>query len=96
MADRLGVEQELKASREALETVEAQIRGHESRRNEATEKAATVREALEDQRVQRQGMAVQEDNLLEQLATTGHALEAVQRDMPVEASETAWVEEEPL
>ena len=93
LADRLGVEQELKASREALETVEAQIRGHESRRNEATEKAATVREALEDQRVQRQGMAVQEDNLLEQLATTGHALEAVQRDMPVEASEAAWVEE---
>jgi len=93
LADRLGVEQELKASREALETVEAQIRGHESRRKEATEKAATVREALEDQRVQRQGMAVQEDNLLEQLATTGHALEAVQRDMPVEASEAAWVEE---
>ena len=93
LADRLGVEQELKASREALETVEAQIRGHESRRNEATEKAATVREALEDQRVQRQGMAVQEDNLLEQLATTGHALEAVQRDMPVAASEAAWAGE---
>ena len=93
LADRLGVEQELKASREALETVEAQIRGHESRRKEATEKAATVREALEDQRVQRQGMAVQEDNLLEQLATTGHALEAVQRDMPVAASEAAWAGE---
>ena len=93
LADRLGVEQELKASREALETLEAQILGHESRRNEATEKAAALREALEDQRVQRQGMAVQEDNLLEQLATTGYALEAVQRDMPLEASEAAWVEQ---
>jgi chromosome segregation protein len=38
-------------------------------------------------------MAVQESNLLEQLATTGHELEAVQRDMPEEASESAWVEE---
>ena len=93
LADRLGVEQELKASREALETLKAQILGHESRRNEATEKAAALREALEDQRVKRQGMAVQEDNLLEQLATTGYALEAVQRDMPLEASEAAWIEQ---
>ena len=93
LADRLGVEQELKASREALATVEAEIRSHESRRSEATERAATVREALEAERVQRQGMAVQESNLLEQLATTGHELEAVQRDMPEEASESAWVEE---
>ena len=93
LADRLGVEQELKASREALATVEAEIRNHESRRSEATERAATVREALEAERVQRQGMAVQESNLLEQLATTGHELEAVQRDMPEEASESAWVEE---
>ena len=43
--------------------------------------------------MQRQGMAVQEENLLEQLATTGYALEAVQRDMPLEASEASWVEE---
>ena len=43
LADRLGVEQELKASRGALETLEAQILGHESRRNEATEKATALR-----------------------------------------------------
>ena len=93
LADRLGVEDKLKGSREVLETVEAEIRTFENRRNETTERAARVRESLEDERVQRQGMAVQESNLLEQLATTGHELEAVQQKLPEDASEAAWVEE---
>ncbi|MEC8437499.1 MAG: chromosome segregation protein SMC, partial [Pseudomonadota bacterium] len=93
LADRLGVEDKLKGSKEVLLTLEAEIRTFENQRNETTERAARVRESLEDERVQRQGMAVQESNLLEQLATTGHELESVQQKLPEDASEASWVEE---
>ena len=93
LADRLGVEDKLKESKEVLLTLEAEIRTFENQRNETTERAARVRESLEDERVQRQGMAVQESNLLEQLATTGHELESVQQKLPEDASEASWVEE---
>ena len=93
LASRVRMEDQLKQVRGELESLEANIRGLEGQRSNAAEGVVKVRESLENERVQRQGMAVQESNLLEQLATTGHVLEPVVKDMPVEATEAAWVEE---
>ncbi|WP_137820796.1 chromosome segregation protein SMC [Pseudomonas sp. D(2018)] len=90
---RLGVEDELKLARLALEDADRELRDAEKRRTQAEQQAQLLRGQLEQQRLEWQALTVRRKTLQDQLHEDGYDLHGVLATLPAEASESAWEEE---
>ncbi|MCY1225402.1 Chromosome partition protein Smc [compost metagenome] len=93
MEKRLGVEEELKQARLALEDADRELRDAEKRRTQAEQQAQLLRGQLEQQRLEWQALTVRRKTLQDQLHEDGYDLHGVLATLPGEASESAWDEE---
>ncbi|MBD9416275.1 chromosome segregation protein SMC [Pseudomonas sp. PDM16] len=87
---RMGVEDELKLARLALEDADRELRDAEKRRSQAEQQAQLLRGQLEQQRMDWQGLNVRRKALQDQLLEEGYDLHGVLATLPSEASEAAW------
>ncbi|MBD9484309.1 chromosome segregation protein SMC [Pseudomonas sp. PDM14] len=90
---RMGVEDELKLARLALEDADRELRDAEKRRTQAEQQSQLLRSQLEQQRMDWQGLSVRRKALQDQLLEDGYDLHGVLATLPGEASEQAWEEE---
>ncbi|MWV12615.1 chromosome segregation protein SMC [Pseudomonas sp. R-28-1W-6] len=90
---RMGVEDELKLARLALEDADRELRDAEKRRTQAEQQSQLLRSQLEQQRMGWQELSVRRKALQDQLLEDGYDLHGVLASLPGEASEKAWEEE---
>ncbi len=90
LQQRIGVEQELTAAREALEGAETRMRTLDQRRMEAETSVEELRAHLEDVRMVAQELKVRHETLLEQFKATQFDLAVVYQEMAPEADVAAW------
>ncbi|VXB93861.1 Chromosome partition protein Smc [Pseudomonas sp. 8AS] len=90
---RMGVEDELKLARLALEDADRELRDAEKRRSQAEQQSQLLRSQLEQQRMGWQELSVRRKALQDQLLEDGYDLHGVLATLPPEASEKAWEEE---
>ena len=90
---RMGVEDELKLARLALEDADRELRDAEKRRTQAEQQSQLLRSQLEQQRMDWQGLSVRRKALQDQLLEDGYDLHGVLATLPEQASEQAWEEE---
>ncbi|MGH8176460.1 MAG: chromosome segregation protein SMC [Steroidobacter sp.] len=90
LEQRVQVEQELTAAREALEGAESQMRILDQRRVDCEAAVDEARAGLEDVRMAAQELKVRRETLLEQFQSTQFDLAAVYQEMPAEADLPAW------
>jgi chromosome segregation protein len=90
LQQRIVVEQELAAAREALEGAEARMRTLDQRRVEAETSVEEARARLEDVRMAAQELKVRHETLLEQFKATHFDLQSVYQEMAPEADVIAW------
>lgn len=90
LEQRLGVEQELSAAREGLETAESRMRSLDQSRVDAESAVEDARAGLEDVRMAAQELKVRRETLLEQFKATQFDLATVYQEMVVEADINAW------
>ena len=90
---RMGVEEELKVARLALEDADRQLRDAEKRRTQAEQQAQLLRGQLERQRLDWQTLSVQSKALQDQLLEDGYDLHGVLASVPSDASERVWEEQ---
>ena len=87
---RMGVEDELKHARLALEDADRELRDAEKRRTQAEQQAQLLRGQLEQQRLDWQGLSVRRKALQDQLQEDGYDLHGVLGTLPADASEPSW------
>jgi chromosome segregation protein len=90
LQQRVAVEQELTAAREALESAEACMRTLDQRRVAAESAVEEARAQLENVRIAAQELKVRRETLLEQFKATQFDLEAVYQEIPADADIAAW------
>jgi chromosome segregation protein len=90
LEQRLKVEGELGAAREAVAEIDHQLRQAEQLRAAIEHRAEAVRADLEQQRLGNQGLQVQRENVLQLLTESDHKVEQVLAAMPEEANEEEW------
>ena len=90
LEQRLGVEQELSAAREALESAESRMRDLDQSRVDAESAVEDARAGLEDVRMAAQELKVRRETLLEQFKATQFDLATVYQEMVAEADINAW------
>lgn len=87
---RMGVEDELKLARLALEDADRELRDAEKRRTQAEQQAQLLRGQLEQQRMEWQALSVRRKALQDQLHEEGFDLHGVLATLPAGASESEW------
>src|SRR5690606_929247 len=92
LQQRLEVEQELAAAREALAGAESRMRSLDQSRMEAETAVEEARRHMEEVRMAAQELKVRRETLVEQFKATQFDLETVYREMPPEANVAAWEE----
>ena len=90
---RMGVEDELKLARLALEDADRQLRDAEKRRTSAEQQSQLLRTQLEQQRLEWQALTVRRKAIHDQLLEDNYDLHGVLATLPGEANEKAWDEE---
>lgn len=90
---RMGVEDELKLARLALEDADRQLRDAEKRRTSAEQQSQLLRTQLEQQRLEWQALTVRRKAIHDQLLEDNYDLHGVLGTLPSEANEKAWDEE---
>ncbi|NQD95048.1 chromosome segregation protein SMC, partial [Pseudomonas sp. CrR25] len=90
---RMGVEDELKLARLALEDADRELRDAEKRRSQAEQQSQLLRGQLEQQRMEWQSLTVRRKALQDQLQEDQYDLHGVLASLPAGAAETAWEEE---
>jgi chromosome segregation protein len=87
---RLGVEERLTVSRQAVSELENRLREQEQARTAAERQVGELREQHEGERVARQEIVVRRDTLADQLRETGFEIEPVRQELPAAATEQDW------
>src|SRR3546814_12922229 len=87
---RMGVEDELKHARLALEDADRELRDAEKRRTQAEQQAQLLRGQLEQQRLDWQGLSVRRKALQDQLQEDGYDLHGVLGTLPADADAPSW------
>ncbi|KFX69244.1 chromosome segregation protein SMC [Pseudomonas taeanensis MS-3] len=90
---RMGVEEELKLARLALEDADRELRDAEKRRSQAEQQSQLLRGQLEQQRMEWQSLSVRRKALQDQLLEDNYDLHGVLATLPAEASENDWAEQ---
>ncbi|HEX2494809.1 MAG TPA: chromosome segregation protein SMC, partial [Steroidobacter sp.] len=90
LEQRVHVERELTAAREALEGAESRMRSLDQRRVEAETTVEEARTALEEVRMAAQELKVRRETLLEQFKATQFDLAAVSQELPADADPALW------
>lgn len=90
LEQRVQVELELGRARQALETVDRQMRDQDRRRAQAEQQAQVLRTQLDEQRLVARDLQTRRQGLQEQLLEAGYDLKAVLELLPEEATEAAW------
>jgi chromosome segregation protein len=90
LQQRLAVEQELTAAREAVEGAEARMRTLDSGRLDAENGVEEARMRVEDIRMATQELKVRRETLLEQFKATQFELDSVYQEMAPEAELATW------
>jgi chromosome segregation protein len=90
LQQRVGVEQELTAAREALESAESRMRSLDQDRVNAESGVEDARAHLEDVRMAAQELKVRRETLLEQFKATHFDLATIYQEMVPEAEMAAW------
>lgn len=90
LEQRLEVERELAAARQALEAVDQQMREQDRRRSQAEQQAQVLRTQLDEQRLLARDLQTRRAGLAEQLLEAGYDLKGVLATLPEGASEAEW------
>ncbi len=90
LEQRVVVERELGAAREAMEAADASLRALDERRLAAESAVGEARELLDTVRYAVQELKVRRESLLEQFAATRLELQAVTEALPAEATVGEW------
>jgi chromosome segregation protein len=90
LQQRVTVEQELAAAREALEVAESRMRSLDQNRLESENAVEEARARLEDVRMAAQELKVRRETLLEQFKATQFDLETIYQEMVADADIAAW------
>jgi chromosome segregation protein len=90
---RVTAEAELAAARNALQEIDAGLRGREKQRHEAEQQVQQHRSALEHERMQHQEIAVRVKTLEEQLNEASYDRDELLRSIPVHANVNEWREQ---
>ncbi|HDZ58072.1 MAG TPA: chromosome segregation protein SMC [Pseudomonas xinjiangensis] len=90
LEQRIDVERELGAARQALETVDQQMRDQDRRRSQAEQQAQLLRSQLDEQRLLARDLQTRRQGLQEQLLEAGYDLAGVLATLPEDASEADW------
>ena len=89
---RIGVESELGAARDKVQTIENQLRDDQEQRQHREREAEQIRTGLDDLRLAAREIAVRRETVAEQFAETGFELAAVREGLAEEAAVDAWAE----
>ncbi|WP_438950849.1 chromosome segregation protein SMC [Porticoccus sp.] len=87
---RLGVERELAVARQALETVEEQMRETEKRRNQLDQQIQTERLELEQHRLSAQDLVTRSKTIVEQIGEHRFQLDSLLAALPEDAGPSRW------
>ncbi len=90
LQQRIEVERELTAARQALEAAESHMRTLDQGRMEAEAAVEAARARLEDVRMAAQELKIRHQTLLEQFTATQFDLAMVYQEMPAEADIASW------
>ncbi|MFO7706203.1 MAG: chromosome segregation protein SMC, partial [Halopseudomonas sp.] len=90
LEQRIQVEKALVQARQALETVDQQMREQDRRRAQAEQQAQLVRGQLDEQRLLARDLQTRRQGLQEQLLESGYELKALLELLPEGASEADW------
>ena len=93
LKQRVDVEQKLGEARRRVAAQDEQMRELEQERARQEESVQEKRQLMEEVRMRRQEHSVRQETLKEQIAETGFELEQVLDELPAEATEEAWEEE---
>ncbi len=93
LARRVEVEAELTKSRQALEDIDARLRGLEQDRSRAEQDVQAQRSSLDQFKMQRQEVLVRGKTLEEQLNETGFQREQLFMEIPGDATTEKWQQE---
>lgn len=92
LGERVVVERELAALRDAVQTVDTSLREGERARSEQERQVQSLRNELEAARMAAQEVLVRLQTLVEQITATGHEARALLSDLAEDASIPAWSE----
>jgi len=90
---RLTVERELTTARQALETIEEQMRETEKRRSQLEQQIQTERVELEQHRLSAQDLATRSKTIAEQISEHRFDLDSLLAALPEDADLSQWEEE---
>ena len=90
---RLEVEERLKESRSALETLEQQWREHDRKRQQASAEAEKIRQKQSENRVHMRELEIETERFAARVAELEGDLEALAAELPDDAEAQAWVDE---
>ncbi|OOZ36987.1 chromosome segregation protein SMC [Solemya velesiana gill symbiont] len=93
LARRVEMESELTKARQALEEIDARLRGLEQDRHRAEQEVQTQRSSLDQFKMQRQEVLVRSKTIEEQLAETGFMREELFMELPGDANVEKWQQE---
>jgi chromosome segregation protein len=90
LAKRLTMEVELTAARQAMESLEQQLRDFESKRQVLEREMGSIRDVLEGYRLEGQSLKVKTEGILEQAEAIGAVIEEVLQTLPSDATAEGW------
>ena len=90
--ERLQIETELSSARRAMELVDENLRSIEQERTDKEQSVNTAREKLDESRLSVRETQVRSEAVREQFVETGFDLEAINSELPEEASMELWEE----
>jgi len=90
---RLEVEERLKASRAALETLEHQWREHDRKRQQAAGEVEKTRQQQSENKVQMRELEIEVERFASRVAELDGDLEALAKELPDDAEAQEWVDE---
>lgn len=90
LEERVRVEQALAAARNALETMENDLRGHEQTRQKRDAEALAQRETISQRRLDQQAAMISANRLASEVVEAGFALAEVVASLPAEANPAEW------
>jgi chromosome segregation protein len=90
---RLEVEERLKASRGALDTLEQQWREHDRKRQQAAAEAENIRQQQSEGRVHLRELEIEAERFAGRVAELEGDLESLAAELPDDAEAQAWIDE---
>ncbi|MDO4709107.1 MAG: chromosome segregation protein SMC [Pseudomonadota bacterium] len=90
LEERVKVEQALAAARNALETIENDLRGHEQTRQKRDAEALAQRETISQRRLDQQAAMISANRLASEVVEAGFALAEVVASLPAQANPAEW------